>query len=212
MVNRLDSVHAYVLNINGEFLNLLCNRYQLSQSSLDRLSDKKNKLASRQFIASRLLIQYACAQSYELDRSYLDIVEGVKPVLKKFSSINISISHSGDFVAVFLTKGLAAIDIETPKSKSRNLQGIFESTFHKDEILYVLDGSDLLERDSRFYEIWTLRECCLKLGLLSSLFDNKFNSKMTLNNSDWFFHYFTSDEYYLTCVMKEPAQISLTKL
>lgn len=78
-----------------------------------------------------------------------------------------SISHSGDLVAVSLVmgKGLRTgcdIELVRPRAKAREIAEDF-FTIPEKEYIESGGGFDL----ARFYEVWTLKECFLKLKGLS---------------------------------------------
>ena len=82
-------------------------------------------------------------------------------------SADFNISHSGNMAAIsFLSlNGLerrTCCDIQLVKPRS-NAREIAEKFFHPAEIDYIFSGGD----QARFFSIWTLKECYLKLKGLS---------------------------------------------
>ena len=80
-----------------------------------------------------------------------------------------SISHSGAMAAVSMVKGEERhtgcdIQIVRPKPGIREVAGVFFTTQEK---YYIYSGSSRECEVNRFFEIWTLKECLLKLRGLS---------------------------------------------
>jgi hypothetical protein len=81
--------------------------------------------------------------------------------------MDFSISHSGDLAAVSLVKGKnlrTGCDVERVRPRARARE-IAEEFFTAPEREYIESGGGFNE--TRFYEIWTLKECCIKLRGLS---------------------------------------------
>jgi phosphopantetheinyl transferase len=84
--------------------------------------------------------------------------------------IDFSISHSGDLVVVSLARGKnlrtgCDVELVRPRTRAREIAKDF---FTAPEIEYI--ESEGRFDENRFYEIWTLKECFLKLRGLS-IFD-----------------------------------------
>jgi phosphopantetheinyl transferase len=207
--NPTDTAIIYLLNVQSDYSSYISESYPLSSSSLARLQNKKNDLARKQFVASRALIHHAISENVGLKGLNLDsieIEEGEKPVIVGNDDIYLSLSHSGDFVVVMISTALGAVDIEA-LGKQRNISGIVGYAFHEEEGLYINTPQNLLQKEKNFYEIWTLRECYLKLGILKSLLDSNFNSievgKCVGKKSQTFF----TDQYILTYIVDAATSV-----
>jgi hypothetical protein len=82
-------------------------------------------------------------------------------------TLDFNISHSGNLAAVSIVKGkniFTGCDVELIRKKTNAMQ-IAESFFTAQEVEYILEGNHFI--DARFFQIWTLKECFLKLRGLS---------------------------------------------
>ena len=83
-----------------------------------------------------------------------------------------SISHSGCLVAVSLVRGenlRTGCDVELVRPRPR-MGEIAEAFFSPAERAYIGSPDDRQSKETRFFQIWTLKECFLKLRRLS-IFD-----------------------------------------
>jgi hypothetical protein len=83
--------------------------------------------------------------------------------------MDFNISHSGNLTAVSLVRGKnlrTGCDVELVRPRSRAKE-IAKDYFTASEINYIESGGSFGE--ARFYQIWTLKECFLKLKGLSVL-------------------------------------------
>ena len=95
--------------------------------------------------------------------------KGGRPFFSGPGDADFSISHSGSLAAVSLTRGKnsrTSCDVEMLRKRSR-AEGIAESFFTYSENQYIISNGRF--SITRFYEIWTLKECYLKLHSLSVL-------------------------------------------
>jgi hypothetical protein len=77
--------------------------------------------------------------------------------------VDFNIAHSGSIVAVSLVRGgtlRTGCDIELIRPRT-NIREIAETYFSSNERDYIFSQGE--SSDKRFYEIWTLKECYLKL-------------------------------------------------
>ena len=83
-------------------------------------------------------------------------------------SIDFNISHSGNMTAVSLVKGTGfrtGCDVQLVKNRTNTLK-IAERFFSNSEVKYILSQKEK-GNDTAFFEIWTLKECYIKLRGLS---------------------------------------------
>ena len=86
----------------------------------------------------------------------------------KAGSIDFNISHSGNMAAVSLVKGTGlctGCDVQLVKNRTNTLK-IAERFFSNSEVKYILSQKEK-GNDAAFFEIWTLKECYIKLRGLS---------------------------------------------
>jgi phosphopantetheinyl transferase len=83
--------------------------------------------------------------------------------------VDFNISHSKDLIAVSLVKGekpRTGCDIEYVRPMA-NAKGIAESYFSISERDYIFQADKYQDTENKFFTIWTLKECFLKLKGLS---------------------------------------------
>ena len=72
------------------------------------------------------------------------------------SSLSLSLSHSGDWLAIALATVPVGIDVELPR-RQRDLHALARFTFSPDEVA-SLDGLDEPAYSGAFHRLWTLKE------------------------------------------------------
>jgi len=141
---------SYYLNLSVLSNNLNC----------PQKTEHKKRLSAE---ARRILSQ---CESRNLTNEDISREAGGRPFFPD-SDTDFSISHSGDLAAVSLVRGKGLrtgcdVELVRPRAKARK---IAEDYFAAAERDYIESGGsfDLM----RFYQIWTLKECFLKLKGLS---------------------------------------------
>ena len=84
-----------------------------------------------------------------------------KPYFSNTCDLHFSISHSGNQVAILLSKSKCGLDLESVKSYRKD---VAERFFHKAEYAYLETIKNIKEQTNEFYRIWTVKEAFLKLG------------------------------------------------
>lgn len=85
-----------------------------------------------------------------------------KPYFVDFPDLGFNISHSADFVAVCVGSGEQGIDLECVRTR-KNQAGLEQRLLSPSEI-HWLDCLGAERRSEGFIELWTLRECLVKLS------------------------------------------------
>lgn len=148
---------------------------KLSLEFQERVKKNKNTQKQKQMITAELLLIYALKDSGyedEINVKYLP-----KPILDG-SNLNISKSHSYDYVLVAVSKANVGVDIEkltTVKSPERVLS--------KDELTHY---NDVLENEKAdiFSLYWTTKEAFIKYhgSLIKEYKEINFKIDKTINN------------------------------
>ncbi len=101
-------------------------------------------------------IKEKAAEKYNIDINSLEIEKGEhgKPYFKNLPDFHFNISHSGELLAVAISRSPVGIDIE----KKREFNPKIAKRFHPQEASYI----NAKDCDSRFLEVWTKKEACLK--------------------------------------------------
>jgi phosphopantetheine--protein transferase-like protein len=100
-----------------------------------------------------------------------------------------NISHSGALTAVSLVSGeklRVGCDVESVKPRARAIK-IAEKVFTAQEKDYVISSSQKQNGQAAFFEVWTLKECYLKLKGLT-VFDMK-KTPSFVSEKDGGFHF-----------------------
>lgn len=108
--------------------------------------EKKHK---RGHIAARRIIEYCAKNFYNIENPELEIVDE-KPQFK-YSTLQFSISHSGEYAAVCFDKNPVGFDIERIRNRDYKLIA--------QRMQFELKENSLLE----FYRCWTEYEATFKL-------------------------------------------------
>ncbi|MFD0589633.1 4'-phosphopantetheinyl transferase family protein [Paenibacillus sp. GCM10027627] len=106
------------------------------------------------------LVRAAIVSRLGLSNEHIRFVENEfgKPALCGFEKFQFNISHSGDWVAVFLSDVPIGIDVEEIRPIDTN---IAESYMAPAEYEDIMDKNER-ERLSYFYDLWTLKESYIK--------------------------------------------------
>ena len=92
-----------------------------------------------------------------------------KPYLKGIDNINISISHSKNFLIYAFSENNIAIDIEIRRDVKKFMNKVSKKIFHIMENEYIF--RDIKKSEERFLEIWTRKESYVKFHNKSILND-----------------------------------------
>lgn len=150
-----------LLQLNNFFLeiekvsNLYSDNYNeyFPESLKLRIDLKKNREARVQSVAAYSLLSEVLNREYNLSLKELCFTDNGKPYLKNGPFI--SLSHSGEYVCVGVSKNPIGVDIE--KIREFN-SSILERYFSKTEKRYILKKNI----KERFFTLWTLKEAILK--------------------------------------------------
>ena len=161
----------YTFNINDLDANGYENEYALlGADDKARIDRKKNENDKKRTVAARMLTRRSIAKLYGISEGSIefDTYENGKPFVKG-GHPEISISHSGDIVAIAISDAPIGIDIEEIRTVDLSLMKRF---FKSEDISYVL-GENASAEDygaysslpvlTRFFEIWTKKEAASKL-------------------------------------------------
>ncbi|MBE6793341.1 MAG: 4'-phosphopantetheinyl transferase superfamily protein [Ruminococcaceae bacterium] len=179
----------------------------MSESRKNRLeryknSDDKLRMASAE---SRLKKLIAELSGEKTENVKVDNLPSGKPLAlvngKKFS---VSISHSGNFVAVAVADSDIGIDIETRESISKAL---IDRALCDDEKAYVGEFSHKRGKEQRtkFLRVWTAKEAYLKLTGEGLSMLHKVNTMPFIENSACGYEIFceVTEDYVCTVIGKK---------
>lgn len=127
------------------------SRLQAMTSSVRRRSFLAGHWRARELVADWLQVetQRIALHRHDDGRPRL-LVDGAP------SPLSLSLSHSGDWLAIALATVLVGIDVELPR-RQRDLHALARFTFSPEEVA-SLDGLDATAYGSAFHRLWTLKE------------------------------------------------------
>ena len=176
--------------------------------------DKKRSLCAE------MLLKYAWIESGRNPEKLIFLYnEYGKPYIQNDQNFYFNVSHSGKWVVIAYTKSSVGIDIEQVK-ENQYQYSIMEDFFCEKEKQYIQNATSKKEFDSRFIQIWTIKESYLKFlgtGLYTELnsFDININEEIQLVNArgekqkNLYFHseLFNHDYYLSICGIEKEIQL-----
>ncbi len=144
--------------------------------SIKKLNSYVDEESKRQYLLSCYLLYLMC-QKNDINSNELIRQNRKKPYIKK-NKLFFSISHKKNIVAIAYSKINVAIDIEV-KNPKINWKEISKNHFSKEENRMLNYSRNKI---NKFYEMWCMHECSIKLQSNSSVvsFDYWWKSKWIL--------------------------------
>lgn len=131
----------------------------LHETEINRFSEIKSMKKAREFLLSRFILQDILKTEFDLSLKKFKKKSNI-PILED-SSINISMSHSGDYFLYGFSNMKIGVDIETKLPKS-NAIDLARKYFSLKEQLQIESQPDALEQKKYFQRIWSLKESYFK--------------------------------------------------
>jgi 4'-phosphopantetheinyl transferase len=189
-------------------INGLC--FQLTAEEKNKIRRFKNRKDAENFLIGKIMQRNLIASLIEGSPGKLifGLTEYGRPFLKfpRIKNFDFNLSHSGDYVAMAVTKGSVGIDLE----KIGRFDVEMAVDYLTEEELKYLNSrrNKTLER---FYQLWVLKESFVKAngkGLSFPLkkVNFKFNDrdrpilKLKYPNKKWFFRIYEIDKNYKMAV------------
>lgn len=167
----------------SESAGSLISAFQFSENEKNEFKKFIGEKRQKEYLATRLLLQNILGQKTEV--IYL---ESRRPLLKN-PTLNISISHSSDYVAVFISNELCGIDVE---NVHRNIDRVTKRFLHREELDWIEKSNQ-----SQMLKIihWCAKEaifkCCCETGVQ---FDKQiFITPFEIGKTDFFSAKLTSE-------------------
>lgn len=139
--------------------------FQFTENEKEEFSKIKADQRKKEYIAARLLLQEILTEKNEIKYH-----KSGKPLLEKIQK-NISISHSSDFVVVFISEQKIGIDIENTK---REIKKIASRFLHKKESKHILS---LENQQTVTILYWSAKEAIFKCSEEHGI---QFNSQISI--------------------------------
>ncbi|MDT0612733.1 4'-phosphopantetheinyl transferase family protein [Streptomyces lancefieldiae] len=136
---------------------------ELLGSDWQRYRRTPDAVVRYRFAASRLLIKYTAAAALAVPPEYLDLAYrlGGRPYLRGFDQIELSLSHTGDLMAVGLSRiGRIGVDVE-PADRPVRLELLETQVFTPAEARELAELPEG-ERRAHALRLWTLKEAYSK--------------------------------------------------
>ena len=133
----------------------------LSASRQQRIHRFRNDNDKKRGLLAELLIQKYASRLYNMGRNEYEIqtTEYGKPYIPELPEYHFSISHSGLYAAIGVSKAPIGFDVETISPIDLAVAKRF---FAGEEYAYVMEPESIPKRWIRFYRIWTLKESYVK--------------------------------------------------
>lgn len=128
----------------------LISMFQFSKQEKEEFHKIKLNKRKTEYLAARLLLQELLNEKHEIRYH-----ESGKPELKNIQQ-NISISHSSDFVVVFLSKNKIGTDVENTR---RNVKKVATRFLHEKEFRHI---KKLKNQQSATILYWSAKEAIFK--------------------------------------------------
>lgn len=167
--------------------------------------------AQRSLIGDILIRYLLCNELKKKNRTLtFGLNEYGKPFLNNYNGIHFNISHSGEWVVCCVDTLPVGIDVEIIKPIDMS---IAERFFSKKEF-ERLKSKNIIERESYFYDLWTLKESYIKaVGKGLSIHLNSFTIRIdkgyitvhSINESEnyYFKQYYIDEDYKMAvCTRK----------
>ncbi|MCY6958996.1 4'-phosphopantetheinyl transferase family protein [Clostridium brassicae] len=157
----MDIVIVKNLDIIDVKLKKLCEHISCEKrSKANKLLNKNDKI---QTIVADIIIRIQLIKHFNIRNESICFNKNIygKPYVEKIKNFHFNISHSGEYVAVAISKQKVGIDIE--KIKNIDYFDIAENFFTNKELKYIMRPNKQ-ESLERFYDIWTLKESYIKFN------------------------------------------------
>ncbi|MFE3665678.1 4'-phosphopantetheinyl transferase family protein [Streptomyces sp. NPDC059164] len=136
---------------------------ELLGTDWDRYRGAHDPAARYRFAATRLLIKYTAGAALGIEPEHLDLSYrlGGRPYLRGFDQIELSLSHTGDLMAVGLSRtGRIGVDVE-PSGRTVRLDLLREQILTATEAAEIAKLPEAL-RVPHAVRLWTLKEAYSK--------------------------------------------------
>jgi phosphopantetheinyl transferase (holo-ACP synthase) len=193
-----------------ESAGLLISAFNFSEEEEIEFQKFKGEKRQKEYLITRLLLQHLLSEKTEIAYQ-----KSGRPQIKN-SSKHISISHSAEFVAIFISNDLAGIDVE---NINRNIDRVTKRFLHPDELAWI-EKSD--NRQISKMICWCAKEAIFKCSCESGVqFDKQifiprfeigktdfFNGRLITANGEenynlWYFYFGNNMIVYCVEVRKE---------
>lgn len=159
-----------------ESAGFLISAFHFSEFEESEFQKFKGEKRQKEYLITRLLLQHILSEKTEI--TYL---ESGRPQLKN-SSKHISISHSAEFVAIFISNDLAGIDIE---NMNRNIDRVTKRFLHPAELAWIEKSNN--QQISKMI-CWCAKEAIFKCSAENGVqFDKQiFIPRFDIGKTDFF--------------------------
>jgi len=140
-----------------ESAGLLISAFHFSKDEETEFQKFKGEKRQKEYLITRLLLQYLLNEKTEITYQ-----KSGRPQLKN-SLKHISISHSAEFVVIFISNNLAGIDVE---NKHRNIDRVTKRFLHPEELAWI-EKSD--NRQISKMICWCAKEAIFKCSCESGV-------------------------------------------
>lgn len=150
----------------GEWLPALLSTQRLRAllgRDWDRYHSTADPAVRYRFAAARLLIKYAAAAALRTDPEGIDLAQrlGGRPYLRGLDQIEVSLTHSGELMAVGLSR-IGRIGLDAERVDRRMRTDLVRAHMCTPAESAELDGLPEAQRAAHALRLWTLKEAYTK--------------------------------------------------
>ncbi|WP_299082284.1 4'-phosphopantetheinyl transferase superfamily protein [uncultured Paraglaciecola sp.] len=207
-----NKIHVYFCDMQQLSMTDKSLLELLNESDQARFQAFKNKSRQRQFAIARWLVKQALNEQFNIDIAHDYYLHEFRlwQIKATGSNFPVSISHSGDMVAVALASSPCAIGIDIEKHKKRNFQALLQVFSTEQEQAFISNGGDT---SRLFYRLWTAKEAFFKVTQFANdlVYKQEMNQCMTQSLATVAGFHSQSGELekgaYSFCVMTDNAAV-----
>lgn len=156
-------VEVFALKLTENIIDTEFNRllHFVSTEKRDKLMKFRKTEDRYRGMLAELLARKTICEKFGLQNEQLFFSPNKygKPLLEGYDNIHFNVSHSGEWVVCAIHDKPVGIDVERIHKMD---EGIVRRFFAGEEAQYIVEGLSEVEKQSRFYELWTLKESYIK--------------------------------------------------
>ena len=210
-MSELNHLNVHLVKIDSRFSIDLCEELKLSAGSEVKLLKRTSTLARRQFLVSRGLVAYILRSEWGSSSvEYLLDDSMSPPLISPQNNLQLSISHSKQYIAAVVSTNPTAVDIESA-TRDRDYLGIAKKAFHPSEYEILEKSESHKKLEEGFYKTWTLRECLYKLGESKGLTDQGLDTERQIRDGGFTPFSYAKGDIYLSLISSKAIKINLIR-
>jgi 4'-phosphopantetheinyl transferase len=158
-----EGANIWLINVSDHIHLLSEAAVILDEAEKERAEKYRKQEDKNRFILGRIVLRKLLAELLQCQPEEVPIVisKHKKPVLASTSAapIHFSLSHSGDYILIGISKNEIGVDIEHTDT-AFEYKNVMQHSFNTEEISFIND--DESQASFNFYLLWTRKEALLK--------------------------------------------------